>query len=189
MVTQTPFQWYALQTNSNCEFKVKQNLEERIKESAYKDCIKEVLVPTKTVTEVKNGKKSNRIQKFYPRYAFICMKLRDEAGNISQDLISIIRRIPGARGFIEKDGCPVVISQAEIDNIQGEVKNCEGKRNLKVAYEVNETVTIMDGPFSGMTGVIHEIDLKKSRLCVFVSMFGRSTPVDLECWQVQKVRS
>lgn len=181
-------QWYALQTLSNKEGKVKQLLEKFIEIEGVQDYVAEVLVPTETVTEVKSGKKSTRVRKFYPGYVFIHMSLYDEDGKILQKPWYFVRGTEGVIGFVGGDR-PVALKTDEIERILSQVKEAEGKEVPKVQYEVGESVKITDGPFMNLSGNVEEIDLERGKLKVSVSIFGRYTPVELEYWQVEREES
>jgi len=148
--------------------------------------IKEVLVPTETVAEVKAGKKSSRVRKFYPGYAFIHMKLYDEDNKILQAPWLFVKNTQGVINFVGGER-PVPLKEDEIDRILSQVREAEGKEVPKVQYEMGQTVKINDGPFLNLTGRIDEIDPERGKLKVSVSIFGRFTPVELEYWQVDRV--
>lgn len=179
------FKWYAIQTASNQELKVKRYLDRFIEPEGFGEFIKTVLVPTKTVVEVKNGRKTSNVRKFYPGYAFLCMKLYNESGEFLQNVASFVRNVQGVLGFMGGDR-PIALKKSEVDGILGQVEETHGKKVLKVEYELGETVKITDGPFFNLSGKIEEIDPEKGKLKVSVSIFGRFTPVELEYWQVQK---
>ena len=183
--TNDGFKWYAIQTASNQELKVKRYLDRFIEPEGFGDFIKTVLVPTKTVVEVKNGRKTSNVRKFYPGYAFLCMKLYDESGEFLQNVASFVRNVQGVLGFMGGDR-PIALKKAEVDGILGQVQETQGKKVMKVSFELGEHVKITDGPFLNLSGKIDEIDSDKGKLKVSVSIFGRFTPVELEFWQVQK---
>lgn len=179
------YKWYAIQTASNQELKVKRYLERFIEPEGFGEFIKTVLVPTKTVLEIKNGRKTSNVRKFYPGYVFLCMKLYDESGEFLQNVASFVRNVQGVLGFMGGDR-PIALKKSEVDGILGQVEEIKGKKVLKVAYEVGEMVKITDGPFLNLSGMIDEVDPEKGKLRISVSIFGRFTPVELEYWQVQK---
>ena len=185
--TQTgDFKWYAVRTLTNQELKVKRFIEQACEAGTLKDCVKQVLVPTKTVLEVKNGEKTSRTVKFFPGYVFLCMKLYDEGGEFLQDTASLVRRIQGVTGFMGGDNRPVPMKPSEAEALLGQAEENQGKKVLKADYEVGGKVKVTDGAFVGSSAVIDEVDAEKGRLRVSVSIFGRSTPVELEYWQVRK---
>lgn len=183
--TSDGFKWYAIQTASNQELKVKRYLDRFIEPEGFSEFIKTVLVPTKTVVEVKNGRKTSNVRKFYPGYAFLCMKLYDESGEFLQNVASFVRNVQGVLGFMGGDR-PIALKKSEVDGILGQVQETQGKKVMKVSFELGEQVKITDGPFLNLSGKIDEIDSEKGKLKVSVSIFGRFTPVELEFWQVQK---
>ena len=179
------FQWYALQTLSNMEGKVKRYLDKFIVVEEMEDEIKEVLMPTETVTEVKSGKKSTKVRKLYPGYVFIHMRLYDEDGKILQRPWYFVRGVQGVIGFIGGER-PSPLKEEEINRIIEQISEAEGKEKPKVSYEIGEEVKITDGPFLNLSGRIDEIDMDRGKLKVSVSIFGRFTPVELEFWQVER---
>jgi transcriptional antiterminator NusG len=179
------FKWYAVQTASNQELKVKRHLDRFIESDSYGNYIRSVLVPTKTVVEVKNGKKTKKMRKFYPGYVFLQMQLYAETGEMLQPVVSCIKGIQGVLNFMGGD-VPVALKKKEVDGIIGQLEATKGKALMKVTYTLGETVKITDGPFLNVTGKISEIDPERGKLKVSVSIFGRFTPVELEYWQVQK---
>lgn len=184
-VPQNNLKWYAVQTASNQELKVKQYLERFIEPEGFSDYIKTVLVPTKTVVEVKNGKKSTKVRKFYPGYVFLEMKLYGDAGEYLHSVAAFVRGVAGVLGFMGGDR-PIALKSKEVEGILAQVEENKGKKVLKVAYSVGEEIKITDGPFLNLTGKIDEVDPERGKLKVSVSIFGRFTPVELEYWQVQK---
>ena len=179
--------WYALQCLSNHEEKVRRYLfKYREEDEEFADCLKEVLVPIETVSEVKNGKKKQRDRKFYPGYVFVEMKLFDRHGILLKDPWYKIKETDGVINFIGRDN-PTPLADDEIGRILRQVQEADGKEVPKVNFGIGEVVKILDGPFMNLTGEIDEIDVAKGTLKVSVSIFGRFTPVELEFWQVEKV--
>lgn len=176
--------WFVLQTLSNQELKVQYAIYNLIKDGKLPEIVEQVLVPTEKVTEVKNGKRYTRVRKFYPGYVFV--KMRDSGDDdVFIKSFSVIRGVNGVVRFIgDKD--PTELKQSEIGEILMKVNASSGKVVPKVAYEIGDVVKINDGPFLNLTGAIEAIDTEQGRLRVNVSMFGRSTPVDLEFWQVKR---
>ncbi len=178
--------WFAVQTLSNKEGKVKQYIEKFIEIEEMDESVFEVLMPTETVTQVKNGKKSQRVRKLYPGYVFVNMCLYDDDGALLQEPWYFIKDVQGVINFVGGEN-PLPLKKKEIDRILEKVQAGEGKEVPKVQFEIGEEVKIQDGPFINLTGKIEEIDAEKGTLKVSVSIFGRFTPVELEFWQVQKV--
>ena len=179
-------QWYALQCLSNHEDQVRKYLfKYKEEDENFSDCLKEVLVPVETVSEVKNGKKKQRDRKFYPGYVFVEMKLFDRNGSLLKEPWYKIKETDGVINFIGREN-PTPLAADEIGRILRQVEDASGKEVPKVNFAVGEVVKILDGPFLNLTGEIDEIDAQKGTLKVSVSIFGRFTPVELEFWQVEK---
>jgi len=183
--TRPEFQWFVLHTLSGQEQKVKDNIEKRAKVEEMGEWIKEVLIPTEKVAEVKKGKKTTSTRKFYPGYILVHMKLLDNKNQLYDRSWYFVHETPGIIGFIGGDR-PVPLKQDEVDSILAQIEERQEKVAPKVAFEKGETVKVTDGPFQNFTGVIDEIDPDRGKLKISVSIFGRSTPVELEYWQVER---
>jgi transcriptional antiterminator NusG len=183
--TKAEFQWFVVHTLSGQEQKVKDSIEKRLKVEEMGDLLKEVLIPTEKVAEVKKGKKTTTTRKFYPGYIMLHMKLLDEKNRLVERSWYFIRETPGIIGFIGGER-PVPLKQDEVNNILSQIEERLEKVAPKVVYETGETVKVNDGPFQNFTGVIEEIDPNRGKLKISVSIFGRSTPVELEYWQVER---
>ena len=177
--------WYALQTLSNMEAKVKHYLDKFTQVEEMGDYVLSVLVPSETVSEIKGGRKSTKVRKFYPGYVFIQMRLYDEDDKILQKPWYFVRGVQGVIGFIGGDR-PTPLKADEIERIINQVAEAQGKEKPKIEYAVGQEVKITDGPFHNLTGRIDETDPTRGKLKVSVSIFGRFTPVELEYWQVEK---
>ncbi|MCD8483862.1 MAG: transcription termination/antitermination protein NusG [Verrucomicrobia bacterium] len=179
--------WFVIQTLSNKEQGVKRYIDRYLVENELEDTIFEVLIPTETVSEVKNGKKTQRARKLYPGYVFIHMRLYDENDQLNQKAWYFINGADGVIGFAGGSKNPAPLKKEEIDRILLQVAEAEGKEVPKVQYEVGEEVKITDGPFLNLNGRIDEIDPDRGKLKISVSIFGRFTPVELEYWQVERI--
>lgn len=179
------FQWFVLHTLSAQEIKVRESIGKRMKSEEMQDYIKEVLVPMERVAEVRGGKKTVSNRKLYPGYVFIHMALLDENERIIEKPWYFIRDTQGVIGFVGGDR-PSPTPQEEIDEIKERITESEETERPKVDFEPGETVKINDGPFLNFNGVIEEVDPDRGKLKVTVNIFGRSTPVELEYWQVEK---
>ena len=178
-------QWFVLHTLSGQELKVKESIEKRLKAEEMGEFVKEVLVPMERVAEVRGGKKTVTTRKLYPGYVFIDLVLLDENARIIERPWYFIRDTKGVIGFVGGDR-PSPTPQDEIDVIKAKMSESEDTERPKVNFEVGETVKINDGPFLNFSGVIEEIEPSRGKLKVTVNIFGRSTPVELEYWQVEK---
>jgi len=173
--------WYVVQVFSQFENTVKRALEERIEREGLQDLFGEILVPSEEVVEVKDGVRRRSERKFFPGYVLMQIEMTDEAWHL-------VRSIPRVLGFIGgKADRPAPISEREAAVILDRMREGVEKPRPKFLFEVGETVRINEGPFNDFNGVVESVDYEKSRLHVAVSIFGRSTPVELEFGQVEKV--
>ena len=178
-------QWFVLHTLSGQEGKVRESIEKRAKLEEMQDYIDEVLIPTEKVQEVKRGKKTTTTRKFYPGYVLVHMALYDEQRQLVDKTWYFTQNTPGIIGFVGGER-PVPLRKEEVQSILQQIEDKKEKVKPKVSFDVGETVKINDGPFLNFTGVIDEIDPDRGKLKVSVSIFGRSAPVELEYWQVEK---
>ena len=172
--------WYVVHAYSGFEQQVIRSLNERIKLHAMEDKFGEILVPTEEVVEMRDGQKRKSSRKFFPGYVLIQMDMDDDSWHLVKDA-------PKVMGFIGgTSDKPAPITEKEADAILNRVLEGAEKPRPKVLFEPGEVVRINDGPFNDFNGVVEVVDYDKSRLRVEVSIFGRSTPVDLEFSQVEK---
>ena len=172
--------WYVVHAFSGFENQVKRSLLERISRFEMDDLFGEILVPTEEVVEMRAGQQRRSERKFFPGYVLVNMDMTDETWHPVKD-------VPRVMGFIGGTGDrPAPISDYEADAILQRVQDGVEKPRPKVLFEPGEVVRVIDGPFNDFTGVVEDVDYEKSRLKVSVSIFGRSTPVDLEFGQVEK---
>ena len=172
--------WYAIHIHSGFENKVKIRLEREIKLANMEEFVSQILIPAENVVEVKSGQKKVSSRKFFPGYILIEMEMNDE-------IWQLIRNIHGVSGFIGNKEKAVPLSEKEIQKIFEKLREKEEKPKPKVMFDKGENVRIIEGPFVDFNGEIEEISPEKGRLKVMVSIFGRSTPVELESWQVEKI--
>jgi transcriptional antiterminator NusG len=178
-------QWFVLHTLSGQEAKVKENIERRILQEEMQEYIGEVLIPTEKVSEVKQGRKTTTTRKFFPGYVLVNMRLYDEEKRLVDKTWYFTQQTPGLIGFIGGDR-PVPLRPQEVDIILHQIEEKKEKIKPKVVFEPGETVKINDGPFLNFSGVIEEVDPDRGKLKVSVSIFGRTAPVELEYWQVER---
>ncbi len=178
-------QWFVLHTLSGQENKVKGSIERRRKQEEMEDYIDEVLIPTEKVSEVKQGKKTTTTRKFYPGYVLVHMALYDEQKHLIDRTWYFTQQTPGIIGFVGGEK-PVPLRPKEVDSILLQIEEKKERVKPKVVFEPGETVKITDGPFLNFNGVIEEVDPDRGKLKVSVSIFGRSAPVELEYWQVER---
>lgn len=175
--------WYALRVVSGKENKAKTYIETEISRSGYSDYVEDVLVPTEKVPQIRNGKKVNKEKVILPGYIMI-------KADISGEVQHIIKGVSGVIGFLgqERGGSPSPMKQVEVNRMLGIVDEMSDKVEVvAIPYEVGETIKVIDGPFSGFTAVIENVNEEKRKLEVMVKIFGRRTPMEVSYMQVEKV--
>jgi transcription termination/antitermination protein NusG len=180
-----PPQWYALHVLSGQEKKVKESLERRAKTEEMGDLIRQVVIPTERVSEVKRGKKIESERKLHPGYVYVNMYLRDEEKKLVERTWYFVRETNGVIGFADGDN-PQPIRPSEVETMLGQMREREEKVLPKVAFSIGDKVKVGDGPFQNQEGLIEGVDMERGKLKVSVNMFGRSTSLELEYWQVDK---
>ena len=178
-------QWFVIHTLSGQEQKVKDNIDKRVKTEEMQDFIFQVLIPTEKVSEVKKGKRTTTVRKFFPGYLLVNMKLLDDKGRPMDKPWYFIRETPGIIGFIGGER-PVQLRKDEVEGLLAQIQERGEKVKPKVNYEVGDQVKITEGPFLSCIGLIEEIDPDRGKLKVSVQIFGRNTPVEVEYSQVER---
>ncbi len=171
--------WYGVHTYSGYENKVKLNLEERIRALDAEEQFGSVLIPSETVVELKKGERRTSTRKFFPGYILVQMELNNETWHI-------VKGTPKVTGFVGGGTQPPAIPDEEIEKITTRMEEGVERPKPKVEFEVGETVRVVDGPFLNFAGVVEDVKPDKGKLKVMVSIFGRTTPVELEFIQVEK---
>lgn len=173
--------WYVIQAYSNFENQVKKSLEDRIVRFGLEEYFGKVLVPTEEVVEMRAGRQRKSERKFYPGYVLVQMELNESTWHLVKD-------VPRVLGFIGgTPDKPAPISDKEAEAILNRVEEGAHKPRPKILFEAGEVVRVVEGPFKDFNAVVEDVNYDKSRLKVSVLIFGRSTPVDLEFGQVEKV--
>lgn len=172
--------WYVVHVYSGSEKKVAESIKEQAVLKKMDDRILDVMVPIENVVEVKKGEKVSSERKFFPGYVLVKMEMSDECWHV-------IKNTPRVTGFLGSRNKPQPISEAEAQHIIHQVEEGIERPQTIVKYEVGEQIRVIDGPFSSFVGLVEDIDVEKSRMKVSVSIFGRSTPVELEFSQVEKI--
>jgi transcriptional antiterminator NusG len=174
------FKWYIIHAYSGFERKVRESLEGRVQAFGLQNKIGRVMIPLESVTEVVNGKKRTVERVFLPGYVLVEMDL-------DNDLWHIIKNTPRVTGFLGTGDKPVALSEEEVSSILFRTDTSKEKPRLKIKFEKNESVRITDGPFANFNGVVDEVNEDRETVKVMVTIFGRSTPVELEFGKVEKV--
>ncbi|WP_422667512.1 transcription termination/antitermination protein NusG [Buchnera aphidicola] len=172
--------WYVLQAFSGFENRVAQSIREYVKLNKMEDAFGEVMIPSEEVVEIKGGQRKKSEYRFFPGYVLIHMIMNDSTWHL-------IKNIPRVLGFIGgKSDKPSPISDKEVEAIVNRLRQIGDKPRPKTVFEPGEMIRVKDGPFADFNGIVEEVDYEKSRLKVSVSIFGRSTPVELDFKQVEK---
>ena len=174
------FKWYIIHAYSGFERKVRESLESRIAAFGLQNKIGRIMIPTEPVTELRNGKKYTIDRVFLPGYVLVEMDL-------DNDLWHVIKNTPRVTGFLGTGDNPVALSEQEVSSILFRSESTANKPSLKVKFEKGEQVRINEGPFANFSGAVDEINEDKQTLKVMVSIFGRSTPVEIEFSKVDKI--
>jgi transcriptional antiterminator NusG len=174
------FKWYIIHAYSGFERKVRESLESRIQAFGLQNKIGRIMIPTEPVTELRNGKKYTIERVFLPGYVLVEMDL-------DNDLWHIIKNTPRVTGFLGTGDKPVALSEQEVSSILFRSEATKDKPTLKVKFEKGEQVRINEGPFANFNGSVDDVNEDRQTLKVMVSIFGRSTPVEIEFAKVDKV--
>lgn len=173
-------QWYVIHTQTGREDHVKTTLESRAQQFSMQDKIAQVLIPTEKVSEVKAGKKKITTRKFFPGYVLVEMEMTDDSWYL-------VKNTPGVSGFIGSGRKPLPLRESEVASIIKQAEEKKEKPTPKISFEKGESVRVKEGPFVNFNGIIEEMNPNKGKLKVMVAIFGRTTPVELEYWQVEKI--
>ena len=171
--------WYIIHSYSGFERKVQESLESRIQAFGLQEKIGRVLIPTEAVTEVRGGKKYTVDRMFYPGYVLVEMDMDDHVWHV-------VKSTPRVTGFVGTGQQPTPLSDEEVQHIVYRVSEAKDKPKLKVKFEKNESVKITEGPFASFDGIVDDVNEDRQTVKVMVTIFGRSTPVELEFSQVEK---
>jgi transcriptional antiterminator NusG len=172
--------WYVVHVYSGFEKKIAQHIKEQAEQKGLADQFDEVLVPSEQVVEMRRGQKINAEHKFFPGYVLVKMELTDDAWHLVKDT-------PKVTGFLGTKNKPTPIPESEAVRILKQAQEGVERPRPAIMFDIGEQVRVADGPFTSFNGTVEEVDEEKGRVRVSVSIFGRSTPVDLEYGQVEKV--
>ena len=174
------FKWYIIHAYSGFERKVKESLESRVRAYHLEDKVGRIEIPTEPTTELRNGKKYTIDRVFLPGYVFVEMAL-------DNDMWHVVKNTPRVTGFLQTGDQPNALSEAEVSAMLNRADVTKDKPAMKVKFAKGEQVRINEGPFANFSGAVDDINEDKQTLKVMVSIFGRSTPVEIEFSKVDKM--
>ena len=177
----TALRWYVVHAYSGMEKAVERNLRERIDRAGMQAKFGRILVPTEKVGELKNGKKAITERRFFPGYVFVEMIMDDESWHLVKHTSKVTGFVGGAKNR------PAPVSEAEVMKIHNQMQEGVDKPRPKVEWLVGELVRVKDGPFTDFNGAVEDVNYEKSKVRVSVTIFGRSTPVELDFAQLENV--
>ena len=177
--------WYIIHTYSGFERKVAESLLSRVKAFNLDNEIHNILIPTEEVVEVRGGKRVTSQKMFYPGYVLVEMETTEKGGP-SDEAWHLVKNTPRVTGFVGSGQTPTPLSDEEVQQIVYRVATAADKPKAKLSFEKSEAVKIIDGPFASFTGIVDEVNTDRNTLKVMVTIFGRSTPVELDFLQVEK---
>lgn len=172
--------WYVIHTYSGYEQKAKQALEKKIKREKIEESFGEIIVPQENVVEVKKGVQKTSSRHFFPGYILVNMELNEKTWHL-------IKSTPRITGFVGGGINPPTVPEEEVRRITRQIEEGTLKPKPKVTFDKGENVRVISGPFASFYGLVDEVNEEKGRLRVLVSIFGRSTPIELDFIQVEKV--
>ncbi len=181
--------WYVVHTNTGFEDRVKSYIEDRAVAEGFQDQVSEVLIPTETIVEpVKGGKNKTSVRKFFPGYILVRMELNDRSWHFIRNIPKVIGFVGGKikDGVIDPDSVPDV-NEEEVLRIKRQIEEGTLKPKPKISFDKGETVKVIEGPFANFSGVVEEVKPDKAKLQVLVTIFGRTTPIELDFNQVEKI--
>lgn len=172
--------WYVVHTYSGYEQKAKKALEERIRQHKVEHLFGDILVPAENIVEVKKGVKKTMRRQFFPGYILVNMDLNESTWHI-------VKGTPKITGFVGGSTTPPMVPEEEVRRITHQIEEGTLQPKARVEFEKGETVRVTSGPFSNFSGMVDDVNEAKGKLRVMVSIFGRSTPIELDFTQVEKV--
>lgn len=172
--------WYVVHTYSGHENKVKRYIENAVSNSGLDDRVTRVVVPTEEIVEMKNGKKTTQVRKFLPSYVLVEMEM-------TNDTWHLVTNTPGVTNFVGTGTKPQPLRQSEVEHILGQIDRGKTVETVEIPFQIGDRVKVVDGPFSDFAGTVNEVNPEKNKVKVMVSIFGRSTPVELDVLQVESL--
>ncbi|HBG78828.1 MAG: transcription termination/antitermination protein NusG [Sedimentisphaerales bacterium] len=180
--------WYVLRVASNREEQVKEALMRKVTLEGLESVIGRIVVPVEQVKRIRSGKQKVHKRKLYPGYVFMELE-PGEGGKINDKAWFLIKETMGVGDFVGTEGVPVPMSDTDVAKMLNEVEKAtvQANANIKVDFAKGDVVKIREGAFENFEGVVDSIDTERGVVCVIVTIFGRSTPLDIEYWQIEKV--
>ncbi|HOM61029.1 MAG TPA: transcription termination/antitermination protein NusG [Anaerohalosphaeraceae bacterium] len=178
-------QWFVLRVASNKEEQVRDALERKLKIEGGRS-VGRILVPTEQIKRIRSGKQRVHKRKLYPGYVFMEMEPKED-GRIPDDVWYVIKETLGVGDFIGTEGVPTPMRDTDVAKMLKEVEKPEDTPNIKVEFAKGDVVKIREGAFENFEGTVDSIDTERGIVRVIVTIFGRSTPLDIEYWQIEKV--
>lgn len=172
--------WYVVHTQTGSEEKARAGLQSKMETTPLKSFVSEIVVPTEQVSEIRGGKKRITERKFFPGYLLVKMEM-------NKDSWYMVKSTPGITGFIGAGRKPTPITEEEVNSVLRRTEDTETKPTPKIIFDIGESIRISQGPFANFNGQVMEVYPERGKLKVSVSIFGRSTLVELEYWQVEKL--
>lgn len=180
MVISMSKNWYVIHTYSGFEGRVKSSIEEQVQSLGLQEKITKIMVPTEEVIEIKEGKKRTSTKKFFPGYVLVEMEMTDET-------LQLVKNTPKVTGFLGGGSRPEPLSEGEVEVLLKQLDAGTAVPREKLHFQKGDSVRIIDGPFLGFNGVVDEVHTDQNKVKVLVSIFGRSTPVELGFLQVERL--
>jgi transcriptional antiterminator NusG len=171
--------WYAIHTYAGYENRARESLTNLVQRQNLKDVVKQIILPTEEVAEIKDGKKKIATRKIMPGYILVEMELND-------DTWALVKETAGVAGFVGPGKTPAALSDEEVENILGMMEETGASPRLKISFEKGDRVKVVDGPFLNFAGTVSEVNRERGRLTVMIEVLGRATPVELDFLQVEK---
>jgi len=178
--------WYVLRVASNKEMHVKEVLAQKVSQVGLTDVIGRIEVPVERVKKVRGNKQTVHKRKLYPGYVFIEMETEAD-GRVPENVWFAIKEIPGVGDFVGTEGIPTAMRDTDVAKMMQEVEKPEEAPSIRVDFNKGDQIKIREGPFESFEGTVESIDQDRGIVKVIVEIFGRSTPLDIEYWQVEKV--
>jgi transcriptional antiterminator NusG len=183
--------WYVLHTYSGYENKVEKSIKNLVENKGLGEYVYQVKVPSEEVAEVRNGKKRVSKKKYFPGYILLEMSIPEEPEYEWKKILTVITKIPGVTGFVGsgRNKKPVPLSSNDVKNVLQRIGEIKGEKIVspRIMYDIGESVKVVDGPFKSFTGTVEDINNEKGKVKVRVEIFGRSTPVELDFLQIEKI--